>query len=155
MRTGSGWCPQRPSAGARVISGAGPIPVSQPRVRHRDKGRFSSAILPKYMRRVPSVDAFVDAGEPLVATTKSKRNQALVKICEEIKKAVKKSDESPVPIAGAISSPDQWRTGPVISSTSRVHGRGDLRLHGLSGYSVTVLRGFEIGCKGARVSASF
>ena len=36
-----------------VISGACPIPVRQPRVRHRDEGRFSSAILPKYMRRVP------------------------------------------------------------------------------------------------------
>jgi ATP-dependent exoDNAse (exonuclease V) alpha subunit len=35
-----------------VISGAGPIPVRQPRVRHRDKGRFSSAILPRYMRRL-------------------------------------------------------------------------------------------------------
>ena len=34
-----------------VVSGVGPIPVRQPRVRHRDKGRFSSAILPKYMRR--------------------------------------------------------------------------------------------------------
>src|ERR1700748_1660639 len=40
----NGHLPQR-----EVISGAGPIPVRQPRVRHRDKGRFSSAILPKYM----------------------------------------------------------------------------------------------------------
>jgi putative transposase len=31
------------------------------RVRHRDKGRFSSAILPKYMRRSPSVDALIPA----------------------------------------------------------------------------------------------
>jgi putative transposase len=44
-----------------VISGAGPIPVCQPRVRHRDQGRFTSAILPKYMRRVPSVDALIPA----------------------------------------------------------------------------------------------
>jgi hypothetical protein len=29
-----------------VVSGVGPIRVRQPRVRHRDKGRFSSAILP-------------------------------------------------------------------------------------------------------------
>src|SRR4030081_1082104 len=29
--------------------------------RHRDKGRFSSAILPKYMRRAPSVDALIPA----------------------------------------------------------------------------------------------
>jgi putative transposase len=52
----NGHLPER-----EVISGAGPIPVRQPRVRHRDKGRFSSAILPKYMRRVPSVDALIPA----------------------------------------------------------------------------------------------
>ena len=44
-----------------VVSGVGPIQVRQPRVRHRDKGRFSSAILPKYMRRAPSVDALIPA----------------------------------------------------------------------------------------------
>ena len=38
----NGHLPER-----EVISGAGPIPVCQPRVRHRDQGRFSSAILPK------------------------------------------------------------------------------------------------------------
>ena len=38
---------------------SGAVPVGQPGVRHRDKGRFSSAILPKYMRRVPSVDALL------------------------------------------------------------------------------------------------
>ena len=52
----NGHLPER-----EVISGAGPIPVRQPRVRHRDKGRFSSAILPKYMRRVPSVYALIPA----------------------------------------------------------------------------------------------
>ena len=52
----NGHLPER-----EVISGAGPIPVRQPRVRHRDQGRFSSAILPKYMRRVPSVDALIPA----------------------------------------------------------------------------------------------
>jgi hypothetical protein len=30
-----------------LVSGAGPIPVRQPRVRHRDKRRFSGAILLK------------------------------------------------------------------------------------------------------------
>ena len=46
----------------RVVSRvAGPIPVCQPRVRHRDQGRFTSAIVPKYMRRVPSVDALIPA----------------------------------------------------------------------------------------------
>ncbi len=44
-----------------VVSGVGPIRVRQPRVRHRDKDRFSSAILPKYMRRAPSVDALIPA----------------------------------------------------------------------------------------------
>ena len=41
----NGHLPER-----EVISGAGRIPVRQPRVRHRDQGRFSSAILPRYMR---------------------------------------------------------------------------------------------------------
>jgi len=31
------------------------------RVRHRDEGRFSSAILPRYMRPTPSVDALIPA----------------------------------------------------------------------------------------------
>jgi putative transposase len=52
----NGHLPER-----EVISGAGRIPVRQPRVRHRDQGRFSSAILPKYMRRVPSVDTLIPA----------------------------------------------------------------------------------------------
>jgi transposase-like protein len=52
----NGHLPER-----EVISGAGRIPVRQPRVRHRDQGRFSSAILPKYMRRAPSVDALIPA----------------------------------------------------------------------------------------------
>ena len=52
----NGHLPER-----EVISGAGPIPVRQPRVRHRDQGRFTSAILPKYMRRAPSVDTLIPA----------------------------------------------------------------------------------------------
>jgi putative transposase len=52
----NGHLPER-----EVVSGVGPIPVRQPRVRHRDKGRLSSAILPKYMRRAPSVDALLPA----------------------------------------------------------------------------------------------
>jgi putative transposase len=55
----NGHLPER-----EVISGAGRIPVRQPRVRHRDQGRFSSAILPKYMRRVPSVDALSSSPLP-------------------------------------------------------------------------------------------
>jgi putative transposase len=37
----NGHLPER-----EVASGAGPIPVRQPRVRHRDQGCFTSAILP-------------------------------------------------------------------------------------------------------------
>jgi hypothetical protein len=36
----NGHLPER-----ELVSGVGPIPVRQPRVRHRDKGRFTSAIL--------------------------------------------------------------------------------------------------------------
>ena len=52
----NGHLPER-----EVVSGVGPIRVRQPRVRHRDRGRFCSAILPKYMRRAPSVDALIPA----------------------------------------------------------------------------------------------
>ena len=52
----NGHLPER-----KLVSGVGPIPVRQPRVRHRDQGSFSSAILPKYMRRAPSVDALIPA----------------------------------------------------------------------------------------------
>ena len=57
----NGHLPER-----EVVSGVGPIRVRQPRVRHRDKGRFSSAILTKYMRRSPSVDALIPALYPLL-----------------------------------------------------------------------------------------
>jgi putative transposase len=52
----NGHLPER-----EIASGVGPIKVRQPRVRHRDGGQFSSAILPKYMRRTPSVDALIPA----------------------------------------------------------------------------------------------
>jgi putative transposase len=35
-----------------LVTGVGPLNVRQPRVRHRDGQKFSSAILPKYLRRV-------------------------------------------------------------------------------------------------------
>jgi putative transposase len=35
-----------------LVTGVGPLKVRQPRVRHRDGQKFSSAILPKYLRRV-------------------------------------------------------------------------------------------------------
>jgi len=48
-----------------VLSGAGPLEVQQPRIRDRagkdavDRIRFSSAILPAYLRRSPAVDALI------------------------------------------------------------------------------------------------
>jgi transposase-like protein len=51
----NGHLPQR-----EVVTGIGPVQVRQPRVRHREAGkRFSSAILPKYMRRAPSIDGVI------------------------------------------------------------------------------------------------
>jgi putative transposase len=50
----NGHLPER-----EIVSGIGPIKVRQPRVRHRDGGRFTSAILPPFMRRTPSVDALI------------------------------------------------------------------------------------------------
>jgi len=51
----NGHLPQR-----EVVTGIGPVQVRQPRVRHRETGqRFSSAILPKYMRRAPSIDCVI------------------------------------------------------------------------------------------------
>jgi putative transposase len=52
----NGHLPER-----QLITGVGPLPVRQPRVRHRDGQQFTSAILPKYLRRVPSVDALSPA----------------------------------------------------------------------------------------------
>jgi putative transposase len=52
----NGHLPER-----QLVTGVGPIAVRQPRVRHRDGQSFSSAILPKYLRRVPSVDALIPA----------------------------------------------------------------------------------------------
>ena len=45
--------------GRDLVTGVGPLNVRQPRVRHRDGQRFSSAILPRYLRRVPSIDALI------------------------------------------------------------------------------------------------
>ena len=43
-----------------IISGVGPLRIRQPRVRDRkSEGRFTSWILPPFMRRVPSVDALI------------------------------------------------------------------------------------------------
>lgn len=46
----------------QVITGAGPLTVKKPRVHDRRAGhRFTSAILPRYMRRSPSIDALIPA----------------------------------------------------------------------------------------------
>ena len=52
----NGHLPARP-----VLTGVGPLVIRQPRVRHRDGGKFTSAILPRYLRRVPSIDALIPA----------------------------------------------------------------------------------------------
>ena len=45
-----------------LLTGIGSVAVKQPRVcDRREDHEFSSAILPKYMRRVPSVDALIPA----------------------------------------------------------------------------------------------
>jgi transposase-like protein len=54
---GNGRMPQR-----ELTTGIGPLSVKQPRVRdRRDGGKFTSAILPPYMRRLPSVDELIPA----------------------------------------------------------------------------------------------
>jgi putative transposase len=52
----NGYLPERD-----LVTGVGPLTVRQPRVRHRDGQSFTSAILPKYLRRVPSLDALIPA----------------------------------------------------------------------------------------------
>jgi putative transposase len=51
----NGHLPER-----EILSGAGPLAIRQPRVRDkRGDHRFTSEILPPFMRRVPSVDALI------------------------------------------------------------------------------------------------
>jgi len=51
----NGHLPER-----EIVTGLGPVAVKQPRVRDRREGqRFTSKILPPFMRRVPSVDALI------------------------------------------------------------------------------------------------
>lgn len=53
----NGYLPER-----SVQTGIGPIPLKQPRVRDKErKIAFTSAILPPYMRRTPSVESVVSA----------------------------------------------------------------------------------------------
>jgi putative transposase len=51
----NGYLPQR-----ELVTGIGPVRIRQPRVHDRRPGeRFTSKILPPFMRRVPSVDALI------------------------------------------------------------------------------------------------
>jgi transposase-like protein len=51
----NGFLPER-----SLLTGIGPLPVKQPRVRNREKKElFTSSILPRYMRRIPSLDNLI------------------------------------------------------------------------------------------------
>lgn len=51
----NGYLPER-----ELVTGAGPVKVEQPRVRDRTgEAKFSSKILPPFLRRVPSIDALI------------------------------------------------------------------------------------------------
>lgn len=51
----NGSMPQR-----ELVSGVGPVSIKQPRVNDRRDGeRFTSRLLPPFMRRVPSIDALI------------------------------------------------------------------------------------------------
>ena len=52
----NGFLPER-----SILTGIGPIPVKQPRVRDKseEKEVFTSAILPRYLRRIPSLDNLI------------------------------------------------------------------------------------------------
>jgi len=51
----NGHMPER-----EVLTGAGPLTVKKPRIDDRREGqRFTSAILPPYLRRTPSIDALI------------------------------------------------------------------------------------------------
>jgi len=53
----NGWLPAR-----AIQTGLGPLPVDQPRVHDgRAAQKFTSRILPPYLRRVPSLDALIPA----------------------------------------------------------------------------------------------
>lgn len=44
----------------QVLTGAGPLSIKKPRVHDRREGhRFTSSLLPRYMRRSPSIDALI------------------------------------------------------------------------------------------------
>ncbi len=51
----NGFLPER-----SILTGTGPLAVKQPRVRDKREGEtFTSTILPRYLRRVPSLDNLI------------------------------------------------------------------------------------------------
>lgn len=51
----NGYLPER-----ELVTGVGPLPIKQPRARDRSgQVRFSSKLLPPFMRRIPSIDALL------------------------------------------------------------------------------------------------
>ena len=60
--TRNGYMPQR-----QIITGMGPLEIKQPRVddralkSHPSHERFTSNILPRYLRRMPSIDNLIPA----------------------------------------------------------------------------------------------
>ena len=53
-----GFLPER-----SLLTGIGPVTVKQPRIRDKREGEsFTSAILPRYLRRVPSLDNLIPTG---------------------------------------------------------------------------------------------
>jgi transposase-like protein len=59
-----------------ILTEAGALAVEVPRVRHRTEGSWSSAILPKYLRKTPSVEALVGpSARGLSATTVARLTQ--------------------------------------------------------------------------------
>ncbi|NBJ14833.1 MAG: IS256 family transposase [Dehalobacter sp. 4CP] len=52
----NGFLPER-----SILTGIGPLPVKQPRIRDKreNKETFTSAILPRYLRRIPSLDNLI------------------------------------------------------------------------------------------------
>ena len=54
LAVGNGRLPSR-----EILTGVGALAVEVPRVRHRGQGEWTSAILPKYLRKAPSVEALI------------------------------------------------------------------------------------------------
>ena len=56
IATRNGHLPKR-----MIDTGIGPISIQQPRVRHKDEGKFTSSILPPYLKRTKSIEAVIPA----------------------------------------------------------------------------------------------